>query len=265
MPRLAVMPFVALFTALSLASGLGIALRSGAADLQVALDARKEINAESAESQQRIDAIADENEAMLVEYRATIKQIDSLNVYNGQMRDLIRGQEEELALLQEEIDDVEIVGRAISPLMLKMVGALERFVTLDVPFLLEERTRRVRELRELLQRSDVTNAEKYRRIMEAYQIENEYGRTIEAYRATLEQNGRERTVDFLRIGRIALAYQTLEGSEVGGWDPNNRRWSTLDRSYRSSIERGLRVARKQAAPEMIRVPVPTPKRVGGEG
>lgn len=254
----------ALLTALSIGSGLVIALPAAAADLQIALDARKEVNADSAESQKRIDAIADETEAMLVEYRSTIKQFESLNVYNGQMRDLIRSQEEELATLQQEIEEVDVVGRAIAPLMLKMVASLERFVALDVPFLPEERTRRIRELRDLLARSDVTNAEKYRRIMEAYQIESEYGRTIEAYRGTLEQEGRERTVDFLRIGRVALVYRTLEGQEVGAWDPELRRWTPLDASYRSSIERGLRVARKQAAPEMIRVPIPTPERIGGE-
>lgn len=254
-----------LLTALSIGSVLTIALPAGSADLQVALDARKALDEESAQSQKRIDAIADATEAMVVDYRSTTKQLESLNVYNGQMRDLIKGQKEELANLQQQIDEVDVVGRAIGPLMLKMVGALEKFVSLDVPFLLDERHRRVHELRDLLSRSDVTNAEKYRRIMEAYQIESEYGRTIEAYRATLDQGGRERTVNFLRIGRVALVYQTLDGQEVGAWDQENHRWVPLDSSYRSSIERGLRVARKQAAPEMIRVPIPTPERIGGKG
>ena len=243
-----------------------LAAAAGAADLQVALDARKAVNAESVESQKRIDAVSDETDAMLVDFRATTKQIDTLNVYNGRMRELIASQEEELAALQTEIDEVDVVGRAIAPLLLKMVGALEKFVELDLPFLPEERGRRIVELRDLLARSDVTSAEKYRRIMEAYQIENEYGRTIEAYRATLDAGeGESRTVDFLRVGRVALVYQTLEGQAVGAWDQEKRAWVGLDASYRASIERGLRVARKQAAPEMIRVPLPAAERVGGEG
>lgn len=146
-------------------------------DLQVALDERKEANAASAESQKRVDTINDETEAMLVDYRATLKQLDSLNVYNGQMRELIAAQQEELESLQEQVDRVELVARAVTPLMAKMIASLESFVSLDVPFLEEERQRRMTDLKELMSRSDVSNSEKYRRLMEAYQIENEYGRT----------------------------------------------------------------------------------------
>ncbi len=116
-------------------------------------------------------------------------------------------------------------------------------------------------LRELMGRADVTNAEKYRRILEAYQIENDYGRTIEAYRGTLADG---RTVDFLRVGRIALIYQTLDADEAAVWDQAARQWVALDSSYRTAIKQGLRIARKQAAPDMIRLPLPAAQ-VGGQG
>ena len=98
--------------------------------------------------------------------------------------------------------------------------------------------------------------------MEAYQIENEYGRTIEAYRSTIDNTGAERTVDFLRVGRIALVYLTLDDSEAGAWDQQSKQWVELDASYRNAIGQGLRVARKQAAPELIRVPLPAPETGG---
>jgi hypothetical protein len=119
------------------------------------------------------------------------------------------------------------------------------------------------DLQEMMARSDVTNSEKYRRLMEAYQIENEYGRTIEAYRATIDNTGAERTVDFLRIGRIALVYLTLDGQEAGVWNQEERGWVVLDNSYINGIKQGLRVARKQAAPELIRVPLLAAAQEGG--
>jgi hypothetical protein len=234
------------------------------ADLQIALDERTKANDAAIESQKRVDGVSDETETMLADYRGALKQIDSLNIYNGQMRELIAAQEEELASLQDQVDRVELVGRAVTPLMAKMIASLETFVQLDVPFLSEERDLRMTDLKELMARSDVTNSEKYRRLMEAYQIENEYGRTIEAYRATIDTTGEERTVDFLRIGRIALVYLTLDSQEAGAWDQENKEWVALGSNYINGIKQGLRVARKQAAPELIRVPLLAAVREGGE-
>jgi hypothetical protein len=222
------------------------------------VDVRAEGNETASESQKRIDTISDETDGLLAQYRTTLKQIDAIDLYNGQMSDLISAQKDELASLQSQLDRVETVGRSVTPLMMLMIDAIERFVALDVPFLIAERTERVEELRKLMGRPDVTTAEKYRQIMEAYQIENEYGRTIEAYRASLQIEDRETTVDFLRFGRIALVYQSLDESEAGVWDQETRAWVPLDSSYRSAIRQGLRIARKQAAPDLITLPLPAP-------
>jgi len=154
------------------------------------------------------------------------------------------------------------VSREVTPLMLRMIDALESFVGLDVPFLEEERADRIVELRDLMHRADVTEAEKYRRLMEAYQVENEYGRTIEAYRSTVDKDDKELTVNFLRVGRIALVYQTLDEAEAGVWNQDQRRWEPLDSSFRTPIRQGLRIARKQSAPDLILLPLPAAK--GGE-
>jgi hypothetical protein len=143
-----------------------------------------------------------------------------------------------------------------------MIDTLDQFVGLDVPFLLEERRKRVAGLREMMDRADVTISEKYRRILEAYQVENEYGRTIEAYRAPMPGADGSRTVDFLRVGRVALLYQTLDARESGMWDPGTKAWALLDDGYRAPIRQGLRMARKQVAPDLVEIPVPAPQEAG---
>ncbi len=235
---------------------VAVPLVASAQTLAQAMGARGKGNIEGQAAQARIDKISDETDTLLSQYRSANKQIDSLRVYNQQMSDLIAAQEAEIASLREQIDNVELVSRGVTPLMLRMIDAIDQFVELDVPFLIEERQKRVANLRELMDRSDVTNAEKYRRIMEAYQIENDFGRTIEAYRGVLTENGSERTVDFLRVGRVALVYQTLDGSEAAAWDQASRSWKPLDASYRNPIKQGLRIARKQSAPDLIRLPLP---------
>jgi hypothetical protein len=215
---------------------------------------------ESVESQRRIDAISDETDELASGYRGILDQTESLQVYNEQLENLIAAQDDELASLQNQIDNVTTVGRAMTPLMLRMLVTLEEFVELDVPFLPNERKERMVNLSQMMERADVTDAEKFRRILEAYQVENEYGRTIDAYSSDIEIDGAVRNADFLRIGRLTLVYMTPDEAKVGAWDPRKREWTPLDpREYARSIRKGLKMARKQTAPDLIAVPVLGPE------
>jgi septal ring factor EnvC (AmiA/AmiB activator) len=246
----------------TLGFGLAVLLLTGLAhaqDIENAVELEGKVNADSAASQQRIDKIDDQTDSMASDYRSTLEQIESLRVYNRQLEKLVASQEAELASLDEQIGNVTVISRAVTPMMLRMVEALDQFVALDVPLLPNERSERVARLREILDRADVEDAEKYRRIIEAYQIENEYGRTIEAYQDTLTMGGEERTLEFLRVGRVSLMYSTLDGNEVGAWDQDQRAWVQLGDEFKDSIRKGIRIARKQMAPDMIRLPVTAPE------
>lgn len=233
-------------------------LRAGdALDAAVAVSTRT--NQAARLSQQKVDALDDETRKLFEEYRTVLRQTDSLRTYNDQLRRMTESQLAELASLERQIAEVAATHREIVPLMLRMVEALERFVALDLPFLPEERRRRIEGLHGLMDRADVSIAEKYRRLIEAYQVENDYGRTIEAYRAELAAGGVSRTVDFLRLGRVALFYQSLDGREVGHWDRAAGEWRKLHADYRQSVRQGLRIARKQTAPDLLTLPVSAPE------
>ena len=218
--------------------------------LDAVVDVRSEGNDEAAAVQKRIDAISDETDELLSQYRTVLKQIDSIDLYNRQMRELIAAQEAELASLQDQLGRVQEVGRSVTPLMLRMIDAIEKFVRLDVPFLIEERTERIAELRKMMGRADVTTAEKFRQIMEAYQIENEYGRTIEAYRALAEARrpGDHGRLPALRPDRAACTSRSTR-PRAGRWDqddagrgfPSTR--ATARRSARGCASRASRPRR----------------------
>ncbi|MGB0919945.1 MAG: DUF3450 domain-containing protein [Alphaproteobacteria bacterium] len=230
-----------------------------AKELDQAVKLRLEGIAQSAQSQQKIDRYDDDESQLLAEYKATLKKLEALKVYNKQLEDLISEQVKQMASLQEQIDRVTDIDRQITPLMLQMIEGLKMFVENDVPFLSEERATRLAGLDSLMANADVTPAERFRKILEAYQIENEYGRTIEAYRGALTATGQERTVEYLRVGRITFIYQTLDGEESGVWNVKTRSWDTLDSDYTSSIRQGLRIANKQAAPDLMILPVAGPE------
>ena len=164
-----------------------------------------------------------------------------------------------MTALTESIENVALIERQIVPLMTSMLDSLETFVELDTPFLQQERADRIARLRNMMDRSDVTAAEKLRNILEAYSIENDYGRTIEAYKGSLDVDGRQLEVDFLRIGRVSLTYQSVGGAVTGAWDNNARTWVELPKeTYKAQIADGLAIARKQVAPDLIVAPVAAP-------
>ncbi len=215
-----------------------------------------ERTAEGQAAQQRIDRVSDRSRELLDAYRAELKLVEGLETYVEMLDRQLEGQRREVETLKTSIGDVAVIERQILPLMSRMIDTLEAFVQLDLPFLLEERNQRIARLRALLGRSDVTVAEKSRRVFEAYQIETEYGRTIEAYKAKLVLGDATFDADFLRIGRTALLYQTVGGEQLGRWDVPSGSWQPLEAvPYRRLIEKGLKVARQEVAPELITIPL----------
>ena len=236
----------------------GVVFGASAASVDSALDKGVDRAVKAQKSQQTIDSIDDSIRASEREYRGLIKENDGLKVYIQQLDKQLAAQQEEMTSIEQSIKNVTLVERQITPLMLRMIDSIDQFVAADVPFLKEERAGRVNKLKELMGRSDVTVAEKYRKVMDAYQAEVDYGRTIESYRGTLDISGQPREVDFLRVGRVALVYQSLDGQDLGVWNTAAGEWQPLDAEYKSKIIAGIRIAREQAAPDLIKVPVAAP-------
>lgn len=213
-------------------------------------------------SQQRIDKLVDEKNDLVQKYKTVLKEIDGLKVYNQQLSKQISNQQKEMTEIAGSIERVTEVERQITPLMMRMVDSLERFIELDIPFQLQVRRDGIKRLRDLMDRSDVATSEKFRNVLDAYQIETAYGRTFEAYEGTIEVDGQQQNVDFLQVGRIALLYLSRDGSVAGAWNQTTRRWELLPDRYASSIAQGLRVARKQAAADqLLTLPIPAPEEV----
>lgn len=227
--------------------------------VQEAVDTQRETQAASVEVQERINALDDQTREMLNEYRDTMAQVNDLLAYNQQLERLVATQNVEIADFERQFQEIETTKRQILPLIIRMLEVLEEFVAIDMPFLPEERNLRIEELRKLMERPDVLTSEKYRRVTEAYQIELDYGHTIEAYEGEIEVDGQAKTVAFLRYGRLGLYYMTLDGQTIGHWDTEQDAWVELDAEYRASLDRALRIARKQLPPDLTRLPVPAPE------
>lgn len=239
---------------------LGAPAPGSAADVIAVVSAAESRNQLAQASQKRIDTVVDETESLESQYKQVTKELDGLTVYNRYIERQIENQGSELAELRASIERVSSIERQIMPLMIRMLDGLDQFVQLDVPFLREERADRVASLRDLMERADVSVAEKFRTLTEAFQIENDFGRTIETYKDTLTLAGATLEVDVLRIGRIGLYYQTSDASQTGMWDQKAGAWTELEGAEaRNQVRQGLRIARKQVAPDLLLLPVAAPE------
>jgi hypothetical protein len=230
------------------------------AQLQEALTAQVQVDRDAAAAQVELNGIRERTQDAAGRYAQAMADAESLERFNAQLAEQVQSQEEEIGSIEKQLLEIETTNREVQPLMQQMVETLSRFVELDVPFLLEERTARVQNLKDIMPRADITISEKYRRILEAYQIELEYGRTLSAYEGRLGTGADARTVEFAQLGRVSLMYRTLDGEETGYWDANPKMW-VIDNSYAQAIEKAIRVANGDDNADLLTVPVPAPQEV----
>jgi uncharacterized protein DUF3450 len=229
--------------------------------LQTAVEETLETHSQAIKSQQNIDEYADDTKNMLHQYRTTLRKIDSLRTYNDQLEKLTAKQLKSATSISNQISSIAETQQNIVPLLLRMIEVLEEFVSLDAPFLQEERTTRINLIKDMMERPDVSLPDKYRRIMETYQIEMEYGRTIDTMTETIQTNNTPSTVEILRIGRLSIFYQTLDGKKSGYWDKREKQWKPLSKEYHRSISQGIQIAKKQAPPNLIKLPITAPEEI----
>jgi hypothetical protein len=215
----------------------------------------------AAESQKRIDRLAQETDDLTQEFKAQNKLIDDLRVYNAQMQKQVDGQLAVVAELDRSIEKVTVIERQIQPLIFKMLEGLEQFVALDKPFELEARKANIEQVKIAQERADISVSEKFRQVLELYKFESAYGGTLSAYDTSLDidGSGQTREVKVLRVGRVSLMYQTTDGKSSGYWDDASKSWVALDSSYNAGVLKGLRIARDQASKDIMLVKVQAPE------
>ena len=235
--------------------GLGLSPNLFADTLDDIFAVSKQLNEQARQSQAKIDELSEETRALLNDYKTVLKEIEGLRVYNAQLSRQIRGQEEQMSQISDSVDRVTATQRQITPLMLRMIDGLEQFVSLDLPFLPEERSLRIERLRDMMDQANVAVSEKLSQVLSAYQIENEYGRTMEAYSGTVDLNGEERVADIFRFGRVVLAFQSPDGEVTGMWNRERGQWEEIDDSYATAVRNGIRMARKQLSVDLLNLPL----------
>lgn len=191
-----------------------------------------------------------------------LKLVESLKVYNEQLSQQLAAQDKAKAEIRASIAQAGDLQPQVAPILSKMLSSLEQFVKADLPFKMDERMQGIRDLKDLMVNTEARDSDRFRNIMDVYNVEIEYGNTAEAYPSSVAIEGVDTPVDMLRVGRLALYYQTKDQKSSGMWDRASNSWVALDDSYNRNIRKAIKVAAKTIAPELMSLPVPAPSQAG---
>ena len=193
------------------------------------------------------------------EFARELKLVEGLKVYNDQLAKQLAAQQTARTEILASIGKAKDLEPQVVPVLNKMLVALERFVNADLPFHKGERLESIGRLKSLMVSPEATTSDRFRNIMDIYTAEIEFGNSYEAYKATLPINGNEIEVDMLRIGRVALYYQTPDQKTSGMWDTAEKAWKALPSGENRNIRTAIKVAAKTVAPELLSIPIPAPE------
>ena len=207
------------------------------------------------QTQKKEDEWAGKKAELMARYRSLKANQDYLEKLKLKTERSLSSQKARLAEFERKIKESARIREELQSYLESVVAQLEEFIKKDFPFLLKERATRLASIKETLTRPDKPAAEKYRRAMEALQIEAEYGRTVEVYQDTIDLNGQSVLMDILRLGRLSLFYQTPDGKMVGHYDRAAGRWVSLPSRYRREINNAVDMARRERTIDLVRLPI----------
>ena len=222
--------------------------------LQQAIDIEASSSNDAASRQEFIDNVDSQILVLTGDIQFLSQQLDLTNIYNRQLQELIDSQNAEIISINEQMVELDKTNKGILPTLEEMVSTLESIINNDVPFLLIERKARVAELKDILKQSNISTSEKFRRVFEAYQIENEFGRTIESYRDEITFDSETFNVEVFRLGRVGLYARTSDGRHTAMFSKKEGRW-VRKKGIDNELVVALKIARKELPPSLLKLPI----------
>lgn len=221
---------------------------------QAMAQAAESVEAQQAQAalQEQIDAADEQTREQLEELRRLERETRQLEADNASLTGRLAEEAERQQRLAIALDTLEETRAALPVIEQNMSVKLSQWIESDLPFLREERLARVERQPD---EQGANTIERINGLLEAWRVELDYGREMDSWRGRLSQDGSEREVDFLRVGRIGFYYLTPDGREGGVWRAESRAWQPLDDEYLREVRNGLRMAEDQRAPELLTLPL----------
>ena len=229
--------------------------------LSNARNIERQTNQNATNAQKKIDANSDQSFQLQAEVEQLQAQVDNLSLYQNHLNKLVASQEAEKTNIDSQLIDIAETRQGVVPLMYHMIDGLQSLVEQGVPVRLQSREKRLDDLKTLMGRADISDAEKYRRILEAYQIELDYGSKLGTYEGEIKLNqdndGQDdtRQVDLLYVGKVVLLARSKDAQHAWLWSQAKQQWQEVPADQKPDINQAYALANKQQAPSLLHLPL----------
>lgn len=195
-------------------------------------------------------AIAQDASSNEAQYKQLLQAIADTKLSIAQKQVFVARQNDEIESLNAQLGSLEELKATIPPMVEKMTAAIGDEITADFPFDLENRMARLGSLQTMVDNKDAKLVEKYRKALNVYKIEVNYGQSLESYEGNhpitptirqgddrykkdlkdehegdfeLDKNGlriEEFDGNYMRYGRTAFVYLDKDGTGPLRYDIN---------------------------------------------
>jgi len=208
-----------------------------------------------AEAQKRMEAWVDQKASIEARIRDLNLEKAWLEYQNRKYEGYIHKEQAELTGLEVRKKEMEQINMRLEPYLDETVENLKEFVAADLPFLTEERARRIAFLEESLGDYHLSLSEKLRRVLEALHVEADYGRTLEAMDGSINLNGKAIQGRIFRLGRTGLFFQSIDKHVIARFDATAGAWTPLDADYERELDQSMQIVDRKRPAQLLVLPV----------
>lgn len=214
-------------------------------------------------------------------YADLLDAISAQKISLAQQELFVSQQDVKISSLNSQIDGLDDWKASIDPMLGKMATGIAGQIRSDYPFEMDRRLPRLQSLEKSIKDPAASVGDKYRKALNVYKLEVNYGQSMEAKKGNhpinptirvgddrwekddngevkFDKNG-ERTEIFdgsyLRYGRLAYVYLQADSTQAMRYDLGAKEWADLPKKSIADIRRGVKIASGEAAPNVVKVPL----------
>ena len=207
------------------------------------------------ETQKKQEAWAEEKNDLTARYRAAMAQVDYLDKTRAFEQKEVNSLDASIAELNRRMVESVKLKDNLEDTLNVVVDHLENRVNKDIPFLMNERRERIASVREAIAKPELSAAEKLRRVLEALQVEANYGNTVDVSQERIKVGDEEISADIIRIGRVSVFWRSPDGNRVGEFDRGTGQWVEMDHKYAHVISDVREMVMRLRSTKVVTLPL----------